>query len=107
MRNIAIIVAVTVLLVKIIDVAVPRPTQRGTAHPDTIYAVKTIYDSVTVISRAADTIKIRIKDVGPLTEQDVVRIVCGQKRSYGDKRDEFDFNVYGMVFCPRDGRETP
>ena len=87
----------------------PRPLVIRTSTVDTVRVVTTVYDTVTVTSRAADTVRVVIKQVGPLTEQDVVRLVCGhQGFTYGDKRDRFGFNTYGMVFCPKgdsQGRE--
>ena len=101
MKTIAVVLALMLIALKAISVVGPRLVPQS-IKADTVYSVKTVYDSVTVVSRAADTIRIRIKDAGPLTEQDLARLICGKARTYGDKRDEFSFNAYGMIFCPAD-----
>lgn len=101
MKTIAIILALMLICLKGISVAGPLLIPQR-MRVDTVYSVKTVYDTVTMVSRAADTIRIRIKDAGPLTEQDLARLICGEARTYGDKRDEFSFNAYGMIFCPAD-----
>ena len=98
--TVVLIIAATIIASKWIDVGVKRP--EPTVHVDTLRVVTTVYDTVTVVSRAADTVRIMVKNVGPLTEKDLVGLICGSDRSFGDVRDEFKFNAYGMVFCPAD-----
>src|SRR3990172_11411015 len=99
MKTIVIIIAILVLAVKAIDMAehhflVPQ------VRTDTVHVMTTVYD--TVVSRAVDTVSIVVKQVGPLTERDVVQLVCGGTcLVHDDKRDQFKFNAYGMVFCPK------
>ncbi len=104
MKTVTAIIALTLLLLKVIAVAGPR-VWPAPARVDTVRVETTVYDTVTVISRAADTVRIRIKDIGPLTVQDLVRIICGRELSYGDNRDDFRSNAYGMIFCPRGNDE--
>jgi hypothetical protein len=62
---------------------------------DTVRSVK--YDTVTVISRAADTVRITTTNVGPLTEARLVSLICGKKY---DAKDVFDTNpALGFVIC--------
>src|SRR3954471_18211985 len=53
-----------------------------TPRPQVIRTV--VYD--TVISRAKDTVRVIEEHVGPLTEQRLVRIMCGDTMDYGDDR---------------------
>lgn len=100
---VALIMAGAALGYKWMDVTLERPAPQ--INVDTLRIITTVYDTVTVISRAADTVRVRIKEIGPLTERDLVQTICGQEYLYGDKRDSFKFNVYGMVFCPKERNE--
>lgn len=101
MRSVVLIIGVTLLGLRWIDVAVKRPP--ALVRVDTVHSV--VYDTVTVIARAKDTVRIIEQHVGPLTEQRLARVICGTERSYGDDRDRFAFNAFGMVFCPNDGKK--
>lgn len=69
---------------------------------DTVRSV--VYDTVIVISRAKDTVRIIERTVGPLTEQRLARLICGPLSGiYGDERDHFNANTLGMIVCPRNG----
>ncbi len=73
---------------------------RHPAQRDTV-VIKTVqYDTVTVIARARDTVRITEIKVGPLTSRRLARLVCGPNLTYGDQRDAFGYNALGMVFCP-------
>lgn len=98
----ALIVAATVVSLKGMSATTPKQLP-GKVRVDTLRIITTVYD--TVISKAPDTVRIIEHTVGPLTEQRLVRLVCGTKEygdlTYGDDRDVFGFNLMGMVFCPR------
>lgn len=90
------IVAATVLGVQWMNITVKRPPPEVSV--DTVYSIT--HDTVTVIDRAKDTMRVVVREVGPLTEQLVARMVC-RDLVYGDKRDTFGYNALGMVFCPK------
>lgn len=91
----AVVVAATVVSLKVVDATKPKYLP-GKVRVDTLR----IYDSVTVIARAKDTVRIIEQTVGLLTEQRIAALICFN-RHYGDKRDEFRYNDYGMIFCPK------
>lgn len=94
-----VLIAATLLGFKWIGTQSPPPPPVQ-VRVDTVRSV--VYDTVTVIARARDTVRIVEQQVGPLTEERVARLICGsQKRIYGDKRDVFGFNQLGMIFCPK------
>jgi hypothetical protein len=97
----SIIVAGTVLSLRWMNVTLKSPPPR--VQVDTVRSI--VYDSVIVISRAKDTVRVVEEHVGPLTEQRLARLVCGSERTYGDERDLFAYNYLGMVFCPNDGKK--
>lgn len=91
---ISFVAAATILGVHYMNLSVKRPEPE--IHVDTVYSIT--HD--TVVSRARDTMKIVVREIGPLTEQMIARVICGDK-TYGDKRDTFGWNAYGMIFCPK------
>ena len=93
------IVGLVVLAYRWIGVAVEGP--EPTVHVDTLRVETHANDTVTIVSRARDTVRVIVRGVGPLTSQELTRLVCGEQLTYGDARDAFRFNVFGMVFCPR------
>ena len=92
---VAIIIAITILVGKWIDVGVKRPEPQ--VRVDTLRIITTVYDTVT--TRAADTVRVYVRHVGPLTQRDLVNMICST-RWLNDGSGEFNFNAYGMVFCP-------
>lgn len=70
---------------------------------DTVRVVTTVltYDTVTVVSRARDTVRVTELRVGPLTQQRLARLMCPESMIYGDARDTFNYNAWHMIFCPR------
>lgn len=87
------VAAGTVLGVKYMNVTLKSPPPQ--VRVDTIRSV--VYDTVTVISRAKDTVRVTDVKVGPLTQARLVSIVCGKKY---DPKDEFSHNpVFGFVIC--------
>ena len=95
--SIAWIAAVTMLGLAFMSISKPPPELR--VRVDTLRVVTTVYDTVTVISKAADTVRITVKEVGPLTQADLVRLICSEGW-LNDGSGLFNFNAYGMVFCP-------
>lgn len=98
LTSISVIAAATILGVHWLDLTAKRPPPE--VRVDTVYAIT--HD--TVVSRARDTMKVVVRDVGPLTEQLLARLICGEDQVYGDKkRDHFGFNTFGMIVCPKNG----
>jgi hypothetical protein len=96
---ISFVIAATTLSLKWMSVTLKSPPPQ--VRVDTLRSV--VYDSTTVIARAKDTVRVVELQVGPLTEQRLAWLICGGAgRAYGDKRDLFQYNLYGMIFCPKD-----
>jgi len=102
MKTIAVIFALTLIALNAVNVAATRMIPQVPARVDTVRVETTIYshDSITVISRAADTVRIYVRQVGRLTQRDLVNLICSEKW-LNDGSGEFAFNGYGMVFCPK------
>lgn len=100
--TLALIFTLGVVGIRWIDDTVQRPAPFVHVHTDTLRIFH--YDTVTVISRARDTVQIRIKDHGPLTEQDLVPLVCGSNPNYHPEprgKNHFEHAEQGgIVFCP-------
>lgn len=95
--SVSAIAAATILGVQWMDLTAKRPAPE--VRVDTIYSIT--HD--TVVSQARDTMKVVVREVGPLTEQILARLICGDQ-VYGDKkRDHFGLNLMGMIACPRNG----
>lgn len=92
--------AVTMLLVLWFLSPVKPTIIQSSVTYDTVYSTTVIHETVTVISRAADTVRIVTKNGGTLSEQDLVRLVCPKKFTFGDERDVFWYSVAGILFCP-------
>lgn len=87
------VAAGTTLGVKYMNVTLKSPPPH--VRVDTVHSV--VYDTVTVVSRAKDTVRVMEYKVGPLTEKRLVQLICGNFAKNGDY---FSFNAYHMVFCP-------
>lgn len=97
---VAAVIAFTVLGYHWMSVTLKAPPPVIHVRSDTVVIRQ--YDTVTVIARAKDTVRVVEQHVGPLTEQRVAQLICGKTQTYGDERDRFGFNALGMVFCPKD-----
>ena len=100
------VIGVVVAAITLLAALQITPRREVRVRVDTLRIETTTHDSVTVISRAADTIRVMVKEVGPLTEKDLVDLICSSGWVKKDRNgDEFEFNGYGMVFCPVKDKE--
>lgn len=105
---VSLLIVIAVVTSKYLD-TVQRPDPE--VRIDTLRSVTTAYDTVrveiTITSRAADTVY--IKDVGPLTEADLVHLICAaaaeqtenpRLKLRGTRDEHFDYAPAGIVYCP-------
>ena len=77
-----------------------RSRIRG-AHIDTVF-VRSV-DTVLVVPRAADTVRIIQTDIGPLTNDILAAHLCPPHMRGRDVEGQarFQYNTYGHLFCPK------